>query len=139
MFTLRAMLKTWIVTFFVLSQAVSTRAQVQLTQIVSRENAAFDGRGAVVMVGRDRRVYLSNQQSPGFVLRFERDGSGKIGGTVVYALVNATANTAGVIAQWCDAGVSCNFTLNSQAASMDDTRRSVDQFHDEGHAQCRSL
>ncbi len=71
------MLKTWIVTLVALFRAVPADAQVQLTQIVSRENAAFDGRCAVMTVGRDGRVYLSNQQSPGFVFRFRRDGSGK--------------------------------------------------------------
>ena len=92
------MLKTWIVTLVALFLPVPAYAQIQLTQIVSRENAAFDGRSAVMTVGRDGRVYLSNQQSPGFVLRFGRDGSGKVGGTVVSAMGNATANAAGVIA-----------------------------------------
>ena len=81
--------------------AVSTTCafgQVELKQIVSRENAAFDCRTAVMTVGRDGKVYLSNQQSPGFVLRYERNGSGKVGGTVVYAMGNATANSQGIIA-----------------------------------------
>lgn len=82
----------------VLFLAVPAAAEVRLTQIVSRENAAFDCRGAVMTVGRDGRVYLSNQQSPGFVLRFGPDGADKVGGTVVYAMGNATANAAGVIA-----------------------------------------
>ena len=67
------MLKTWTVMLVALFLAVPADAQVQLTQIVSRENAAFDSRGAVMTVGRDGRVYLSNQQSPGFVLCFGRD------------------------------------------------------------------
>ena len=92
------MFKTWLVNFVALVMTSSAFAQVQLTQIVSRENAAFDSRGAVMTVGRDGRVYLSNQQSPGFVLRFGRDGSDKVGGAVVYAMGNATANAAGVIA-----------------------------------------
>ena len=92
------MFKTWLVTFVYLTLTSSVFAQVQLTQIVSRENAAFDSRGAVMTVGRDGRVYLSNQQSPGFVLRFGRDGSDKVGGAVVYAMSNATSNTAGVVA-----------------------------------------
>ncbi len=78
--------------------SVPAQAQVELTQIVSRENAVFDGRTAVMTVGRDGRVYLSNQHSPGFVLRFESDGSGKVGGTVVYAMGNATANAQGMVA-----------------------------------------
>ncbi len=88
----------WInLVFFVASSACSY-AQVELNQIVSRENAAFDCRIAVMTVGRDGKVYLSNQQSPGHVLRFERNGAGKVGGTVVYAMGNATANSKGIIA-----------------------------------------
>ena len=88
----------WInLVFFVASSACSY-AQVELNQIVSRENVAFDCRAAVMTVGRDGKVYLSNQQSPGHVLRFERNGAGKVGGTVVYAMGNATANSKGIIA-----------------------------------------
>ena len=70
------MFKTWLVTFVALFLTSSALTQAPLTQIVSRENAGFDCRGPVMTVGRDGRVYLSNQ-SPGFVLRFGRDGSDK--------------------------------------------------------------
>src|SRR5262245_47269115 len=84
--------------FVLLLSANSARAETELRQVVSRENAVFDCRSAVLCVGRDGRVFLSNQQSPGHVLRFERDGSGKVGGTVVYAMGNATANGKGIVA-----------------------------------------
>lgn len=85
---------------FLIALGLASRApaQVELTQVVSREYAGFDCRAATLVVGRDGRVYLSNQQSPGFVLRCERDGGGKYGGIVVYAMGNATANAAGMIA-----------------------------------------
>lgn len=88
----------WINIIAFVTLTSTSPGQVRLTQIVSRENVAFDCRTAVMTVGRDGKVYLNNLQSPGFVLRYERDGSGKAGGSVVYAMGNATANSKGTMA-----------------------------------------
>jgi hypothetical protein len=50
---------------------------------------------ARISVGRDGRVYLWSDK---YVLRVNRDGTGKLGGEVTYALTAATANADGVIA-----------------------------------------
>ncbi len=71
---------------------------VTLEQIISREDPKFDCAGAVLTVGRDGNVYLSSSVQGGYILRVSRDGGQKLGGDAVYAMFNATANTAGVIA-----------------------------------------
>src|ERR1700722_14413695 len=72
---------------------------VRLEQSVSREHPAFDCANAVMTVGKDGVVYLSNMIHDGtFVMRIERDGSGKLGALTGDAAANATANSTGVIA-----------------------------------------
>src|SRR5436309_2580609 len=70
----------------------------ELEQIVSRENPTFQPPSARLTVGRDGLVYLCSGGSPSFVLRLRPDGSDKVGGKVVYAAGNATANRDGVLA-----------------------------------------
>ena len=70
----------------------------ELEQIVSRENPAFQAFSARLTVGRDGCVYLCSGGNSSFVLRLRPDGSDKVGGLVVYAAGNATANRDGVLA-----------------------------------------
>src|SRR5688572_27961607 len=70
---------------------------VTLQQIISRENPRFSADSRMT-VGRDGRVYLATGGNDSYVLRFERDGSGKAGSAVTYACANAAANADGVIA-----------------------------------------
>jgi hypothetical protein len=70
-----------------------------LETIVSREAPTFDCLQAVMTVGRDGNVYLSSVvRDGGFILRISRDGGRRFGGDAVYAMANATANAAGIIA-----------------------------------------
>jgi hypothetical protein len=71
---------------------------VEMEQIISREDPSFRCEAAALAVGRDGKVYLCASGNSSFVLRLERDGSGKLGGAVEYAAHNATANGDGVIA-----------------------------------------
>jgi outer membrane protein assembly factor BamB len=73
---------------------------VSVEQIISRENPDFSV-DAPLTVGRDGRIYLASGGNHSYVLRFERDGSGKAGGPVTYACANATANAQGIIAAAC--------------------------------------
>ena len=73
-------------------------AQIRLEQIVSRENPAFQCERARLFAGRDERVYLASCATPSFVLRLDRDGRGKVGATVGYALTGVAANADGVLA-----------------------------------------
>ena len=74
-------------------------AAVTLEQDISREDPKFNCAIAVLTVGRDGNVYLSSiVQNGGYILRVSRDGTHKLGGDAVYAMANATANAAGVIA-----------------------------------------
>ena len=65
---------------------------------------------AVLTVGRDGNVYLSSVvHDGGYILRVSRDGTQKLGGDAVYAMANATANAAGVVAS---ANAHFNHSLN---------------------------
>jgi outer membrane protein assembly factor BamB len=66
-----------------------------LVRHVSREDPLLNVQAARLSVGRDGRVYLWSDK---YVLRVERDGSGKLGSEVTYALTAATANARGVVA-----------------------------------------
>ncbi len=66
-----------------------------LVRYVSREDPRLNVEAARLTVGRDGRVYLWSDK---YVLRCERDGTGKLGGEVTSALTAATANAGGVIA-----------------------------------------
>ena len=68
---------------------------VSLVRYVSREDPLLNVQAARMAVGRDGRVYLRSDK---YVLRVDRDGNGKLGGEVTYALTAATANAGGVIA-----------------------------------------
>ena len=66
---------------------------------ISREDPKFNCASAVLTVGRDGNVYLSSVvHDGGYILRVSRDGQRKLGGDAVYAMANATANAAGVVA-----------------------------------------
>jgi len=77
---------------------------VTLEQIVSREHPYFNVAGAIMSVGRDGKVYLTsgnlaNNGANGYILRLNRDGTGKSGGvTNTEAVHNATANASGYMA-----------------------------------------
>jgi hypothetical protein len=67
----------------------------ELTRHVSREDPLLNVPAARLAVGRDGKVYLGSDQ---YVLRINRDGTGKLGGKVTYALHMTAANADGVIA-----------------------------------------
>ncbi len=71
---------------------------VELERFISREDPKFDCAKAAMTVGRDGNVYLASNANPGYVLRVSPDGGERLGGEVVYALQNATANADGIIA-----------------------------------------
>ncbi len=73
-------------------------AEIKLEQIISRENPAFQCENAGMTVGRDGRVYLASGGTPSFVMRLDRDGRGKAGISVGYALTGVAANAEGVLA-----------------------------------------
>ncbi len=85
---------------FVLMLATTGRgAEVVLEQILQREHPAFHPAEARLTVGKDGKVYLaSGGNATSFILRLDRDGSNRFGGTGVYAMGNATANADGVVA-----------------------------------------
>jgi hypothetical protein len=75
------------------------RAEVELTQVISREHPLFVGTGSGLSVGGDGSVYLySGKDGKGYVLRVRPDGSGKFGGETVYAITGVAANKDGLIA-----------------------------------------
>ena len=88
----------WLVVLNGCFHASFARAEV-LDQVVSRESPLFNCKTARMTVGRDGLVYLTGTTNgKGFCLRLARDGSAKLGGEVVYAIHNATANKDGLIA-----------------------------------------
>lgn len=70
----------------------------QLERVYTHEHPAFQCATARLVVGRDGMVYLSSGWDIGLVLRLNRNGKDKTEGQVVYAIANATANAAGVVA-----------------------------------------
>ncbi len=80
------------------AMAVPAKAAT-LEKIISREDPKFNCANSVMTVGRDGNVYLgSNVQGGAYVLRVSPDGTKRLGGDVIYALTNATANADGLIA-----------------------------------------
>lgn len=83
----------------ILCASIRTTFAVTLEQIIPREHPSFGAASSVLSVGRDGMVYLSNAgNNTGYTLRMTREGKNKIGGSVVYATANATANSKGQIA-----------------------------------------
>lgn len=78
--------------------ALALSAPVALEQIVSREHPSFRQASARLTVGRDGLVYLASGGNNSYVLRVGRDGKGRFGGAVVYAMHNATASKDGTVA-----------------------------------------
>lgn len=73
--------------------------EVELVQVVSREDPLFAGTGNGLAVGRDGFVYLfGGQGGDGYVLRVARDGSARSGGRTAYAITGVAANAEGVVA-----------------------------------------
>ncbi|MBV8312221.1 MAG: hypothetical protein JO344_17715, partial [Planctomycetaceae bacterium] len=73
-------------------------AEIKLEQIVSRENPAFQCERARLGTSRDGWVYVASTTTPSYVLRFDRDGRGKVGGAISHALTGVAANADGVLA-----------------------------------------
>jgi|GEM_PF-722519 len=70
-----------------------------LEQVISREHPHFDNNRAILSVGEDGMVYLSNSAGgTGYALRMRRDGSERRGGSIIYSVTNTTANRDGIIA-----------------------------------------
>ena len=65
---------------------------VLLTQVISREHPALEGTGQRLSIGRDGKVYVA---SGDYVLRLNRDGSGRLGSKVQAAMWNVAANADG--------------------------------------------
>jgi outer membrane protein assembly factor BamB len=63
--------------------------------LISREHVLLDVAGSRLSIGRDGRAYLGSDR---YVLRLERDGSGRFGSEVPYAHGMTAANADGVIA-----------------------------------------
>ncbi len=92
------------------------RAEVVLDQVISRESPLFQCKTSRLTVGRDGLVYLvSESHGKGFCLRISRYGTQKLGGEVVYAIHNGTANKDGVIAT---ANAHFNHSLNLYDANF---------------------
>ncbi len=72
--------------------------EVNLEKIISREDSRFDCEKSIMTLGRDGKIYLATNANPGYVLRVNLDGEKRFGAEVQYALSNATANSAGVMA-----------------------------------------
>jgi outer membrane protein assembly factor BamB len=70
-------------------------AAAELSQVISREDPNFQIAQSRLAIGRDGRVYLGSST---YVLRMERDGSGRRGSKVTYALTMVAANADGIIA-----------------------------------------
>ena len=68
---------------------------VTLTQVISREHPSFNVTGSHMVVGRDGQVYLFGGE---YLLRIGRDGAGKLGSKLIYAMWGAAANQDGVMA-----------------------------------------
>ena len=70
-----------------------------MQQLISREDPTFNATASRLNVGKDGNIYLSNAASgTAYVMRIGRDGSGKFGSQVIYAISNATAYAAGIVA-----------------------------------------
>src|SRR5262249_46136194 len=79
--------------------AAPLSAEVRVEQVLHREHPAFRVSSARLTVGKDGRVYLASPgNGEGYVLRLDRDGKHRFGGTAVYAIGNVTANADGVVA-----------------------------------------
>ena len=63
-----------------------------LERIISREQKEMAVTGTQLGLGRDGHVFVIN---PGYMLRFNRDGSGKVGARTSCASMNATAYSPG--------------------------------------------
>lgn len=100
----------YVALLFAFSSLSAFAADVTLEQVISRESPLFRCQLARMAVGRDGFVYLTDDKGgKGFCLRLSRDGKQKLGGEVIYAIHNATANAAGVIAT---ANAHFNHSLN---------------------------
>ena len=100
-------------------------AEVRLEQVVSRESPSFRCQSARMTVGRDGFVYLTSEHvGKGFCLRLSRDGQQKLGGEVIAAIQNATANADGTIAT---ANAHFNHSLNLYDAQFQ-KRTAADDF-----------
>ncbi len=74
-------------------------APLKLQQIISREDPLFDCQRASLTIGRDGMVYLTSPaHDGGYILRVSRDGRDKLGGALIEAIHNATADAGGLIA-----------------------------------------
>ena len=80
-----------------LLQSLSASA-TSLEQIISREQKEMNVTGTQLGVGRDGHVFVVGT---GYILRFNRDGTGKVGFRPSYAANNATSNADGIIAVSC--------------------------------------
>ena len=72
--------------------------EIKLEKIISREDPAFRCEQARLCAGSDGRVYLASPGTPSYVIRLDRDGRGKVGATVGYALTGVAANAEGILA-----------------------------------------
>lgn len=104
--------------------AHSLHAEVVLTRVISHEDPALKPDRAQRTIGRDGRVYIASGGNDGaYILRVDRDGGNRFGGTAVYAIGNATANRDGIIA-------SANGHFAHKIALYDRTLKSTGELAD---------
>jgi WD40 repeat protein len=83
----------------IFSSLVGTARGVELRQVVSREHPAIQGTGRGLAIGRDGFVYIWGVLGDtGYVLRMNRDGSGKFGMATAYAITGVAAREDGIVA-----------------------------------------
>ena len=95
-----------------LSQARAPQTALDLEQVDSREHPLMQIAASRMAIGRDGNVYLCGGE---YVLRIHRDGTGKQGSKVTYALNMVAANRDGLIAT---ANAHFNHSVNFWSASL---------------------
>jgi len=109
---------------FAVAEDSAAIVQIELEQIISREDPKFNCERASLTIGRDGMVYLTSAgQDNGYILRVSRDGRDKLGGASVPAIHNATADADGLIA-------SSNGHFSHQVAIYDPEFRKVNAVTD---------
>ena len=79
--------------------SVSCAAGVTLEQMVSRENASFQGTGQRLTVGQDGKVYIISGTA--YLMRMNADGSDKMGFKIPLMARCTAVNSKGLIAVGC--------------------------------------
>ena len=87
--------RRWFYACLTLALGVVPASGLEVEQFISREDPSFNVVSAQMGVGRDGNLYFS---SGDYVLRMNRDGTGRKGGKATFALTGIAANDRGVFA-----------------------------------------